>query len=62
VIIYHQRNVAAFAGNHTYWFLPKQVQVTRVTAAGGAGPANNEIEQARGLFRFVHTRVFGRVN
>ena len=30
MIIYHQSNVAAFAGAHTYWFLPQQILAGRI--------------------------------
>lgn len=33
MIIHHQTNVAAFAGNHRYWFLPNQIIVYRITAS-----------------------------
>ena len=31
MIIYHQKNVAAFAGAHTYWFLPHQILTSQIT-------------------------------
>lgn len=60
MIIYHQNNIAAFAGNHViYWlFQPLSFRISKTSA----GAANNEIEQARSLMRFVHSRIFGRVN
>lgn len=61
MIIHHQRNVAAFVGAHTYWFLPQQILSRRISVTTAAA-ANNEIEQARSINRFVFSRVFSRVN
>ena len=36
MIIWHQSNVAAFAGNHTYWFLPQQIITARVSKTTAA--------------------------
>lgn len=59
MIVYHQNNVAAFAGGHTnYWPGQLQQRVSITTAA----PSNEEIEQARSISRFMNSRVFGRVN
>ncbi len=63
MIIYHQNNVAAFAGNHV-WYWPLQPlgqlfhRVGVTPAAGGAVL----ISQARTVSRFVSARVYGRVN
>lgn len=61
MIIRHQNNVAAFAGN--YISLPslqgiaaQQISITTAAAA------NDEIEQARSIMRFVFSRLFSRVN
>jgi len=61
VIVYHQRNVAAFAGN-TVWYWPTQPllgwQISKTTAAA----ASVLVSQSRSGFRFVFSRVYGRVN
>jgi hypothetical protein len=36
MIIYHQRNVAAFAGNHINWWLPQQLIISRVSITSAA--------------------------
>jgi hypothetical protein len=46
VIIYHQKNVTAFAGNHNYLWLPQQVIVTRI-ASGFVYPDNVKLAQIR---------------
>ena len=61
MIIHHQSNVAAFAGNHVYYWIGQPLFQSRISATT-APPANTEIEQARASFRFVFPRVFGRVN
>ena len=61
MIIYHQKNVAAVVNGHTYWFLPNQIVANRITVTSAAA-ANQLIEQARSIHRFVMTRVHGRVN
>ena len=61
MIIYHHSNIAAFAGNHRYWWVGQPLFGFRISITSAA-PANEEIEQARAVMRFVHSRVFGRVN
>lgn len=61
MVVYHQRNVAAFAGNLVwYWagqpFLHQQVSITSAAASVTI------VAQARSVSRFVGARVFGRVN
>lgn len=50
MIIYHQNNVAAFAGNHVwYWFLQPLVQLhMRIGVSPAAGVANQLILLTRG--------------
>ncbi len=62
MIIYHQKNVAAFAGNHRYLWLPQQVIVSRIAVTGAAPPGDDTIAQSRSQHRFVFSRVHGRVN
>jgi len=58
MIIYHKNHTAAFTGAHIiYQVYPRQCITITSEAA-----ANNMIEQARSISRFVFTRVFGRVN
>jgi len=61
MIIYHQDNVAAFAGAHTYYWLPRQLILGRVSVTSAAVAAVL-ISQARASARFVFARVSGRVN
>lgn len=62
MIVYHQDNIAAFAGNHTfYWIGQPIIQSGRITLTSAAA-ANEEIEQARSIHRFMYSRIFGRVN
>lgn len=61
MIIHHQTNVAAFAGNHVVYWIGQPLFQYRVSITTAAA-ANNEIEQARSVSRFVFPRVFGRVN
>lgn len=59
MIIYHQSNVATFAGNHTLYataFVQSRISAT----SAGAGPSL--IVQMRGIQRFVSSRIFGRIN
>lgn len=61
MIIYHQDNVAAFSGGHTVYWIGQPLQAQRVSKTTVAA-ANEEIEQARSISRFMHSRLFGRVN
>jgi hypothetical protein len=61
MIVFHQNNVAAFAGNHVVIWLGQPILRQRVSVTSAAA-ANNLIEQARSVARFTHTRIFGRVN
>jgi len=61
VIIYHQSNVAAFVGGHIF-YSPVQTILRQRISVTTAAAANDEIEQSRSVFRFVFSRVFGRVN
>jgi hypothetical protein len=62
MIIYHQDNVAAFAGAHTSYVVAQQFWFqSRVSITAGAA-ANETIEQARSISRFTFSRVFGRIN
>lgn len=61
MIIYHQRNLAAFAGNHVYYWLPNQIVEARHSITSAAA-AVSLIAQSRASGRFVFSRVFGRVN
>ncbi len=61
MIIHHQDNVAAFAGNHTIYWITQPLLFQRVSATTAA-PVDQLIAQARSAFRFVFSRVFGRVN
>lgn len=61
MIIHHQKNFAAFAGNHIYLDMLKSIVVQQISVTSAAA-ANEEIEQARSIRRFVFSRVFGRVN
>lgn len=62
MIIYHQNNVAAFAGNHVYYWVGQPIiQAYRISATSAA-PTEVLISQARSLSRFVFSRMFGRVN
>lgn len=61
MIVRHQRNVAAFVGAHTTWFLPGQI-VEGFVSVTSAAPTNVTISQARSVGRFIFARVFGRVN
>jgi len=36
VIVYHQNNVAAFAGNHVFYFLPNQIIAARMSITSAA--------------------------
>lgn len=61
MIIHHQNNVAAFAGNHVWYWVGQplfQWRISVTTAVGGAVL----ISQFCSLFRAVPTRIFGRVN
>jgi hypothetical protein len=61
VIIYHQNNIAAFAGAHI-WYSPVQsVLVQRITETSAAA-AVTIVAQARSAHRFIMARVHGRVN
>lgn len=60
MIIYHQDNVSAFAGNHTYYWPTQPLFFQRVSATSAV--VDQLIAQARATFRFVFSRVFGRVN
>ena len=61
MIIYHQNNLAAFAGNikGMWQFQPFMTHRISVTSAAAL---NNTIEQSRANMRFVASRLFGRVN
>jgi len=61
MIIYHQDNVAGFAGAHTYYWVGQPMFGGRVSVTTAA-PSNEEIEQTRSVMRFVYSRIFGRVN
>lgn len=61
MIIYHHTRVAAFTGAHRFFWVGQPLFGFRI-AVTTAAPANEEIEQARAMFRFVGSRVFGRVN
>ena len=61
MIIHHQDNVAAFAGAHTIYWPTQPLGFQRISITS-AGAANELIEQARAVSRFVASRVFGRVN
>jgi len=62
MIIYHQNNVAKLKGNHVFYMLRPHGYASFVVSKTSAAAANNEIEQARSGFRFVFSRVHGRVN
>jgi len=61
MIIHHQNNLAAFKGNHVYYWLPQGLIQQRISVTSAAA-VNTMIEQARGVSRFTFSRVFGRVN
>ena len=61
MIIHHQKNIAAFAGNHIYFDMLKSIVVQQISVTS-ASVANQAIEQARSKFRFIFSRIFGRVN
>ena len=58
MIIYHKNHTAAFTGAHIIYQVYPRQRISITTAAA----ANELIEQARSVSRFVFTRVFGRVN
>ncbi len=61
MIIYHQSNIAAFKGGHTFYW-PLQPIIQQRISATSAAAANTMIQQARSLHRFTFTRIFGRIN
>ena len=61
MIIYHQNNISAFAGNHAVYWPFQPIIKTRISSTS-AGPSVTIIAQARGLHRFIQGRIFGRVN
>ncbi len=61
MIVEHQDNTAAFAGAHTVYWVAQPAAMRRISVTSAAA-ANELIEQARSIARFVQGRVFGRVN
>ena len=61
MIIYHQNNVAAFAGRHV-WYWPLQALLHPRVSVTSAAAANVLASQMRNTFRMAFGRVFGRVN
>ena len=61
MIIHHQDNISAFAGAHTFYW-PTQPLLFQRIAITTAAAANEEIEQARSVMRFLFSRLWGRVN
>lgn len=48
MIIYHQENVAAFAGNHTWYFQFQPILQSRISATSAvpAGAIINQLQQS----------------
>jgi hypothetical protein len=61
MIIYHQSNIAAFAGNHVFYWIGQPFLHPRITITSAAA-AVTLIAQSRTVSRFVSARVYGRVN
>lgn len=61
MIIHHQNNITAFAGNHTIYWLHQPLLYQRISKTTAAG-ADVLIAQSRATFRFLFTRIHGRVN
>ena len=59
MIIHHKNHKAAFTGAHNFYSVFQQ---QRVSVTTGAPPVGNIIGQSRSTFRFVFSRVHGRVN
>ena len=62
MIVYHQNNVAAFAGNHVYYMLRPHGYASYLVSVTSAAPSVTIIAQARTVARFVQSRVYSRVN
>ncbi len=60
MIIQHQNNVAAFAGNHVVYWVGQPLFQWRISAA--VAVTDVLISQFRQKFRGVSSRVWGRVN
>jgi hypothetical protein len=61
MIVKHQTNIAAFAGNHVqYWAF--QLPAQQISSTTGGVPGPSLISQIKGMGRFVSARIFGRIN
>jgi hypothetical protein len=61
MIIHHQNNVAAFAGNHVVYWVGQPLFQWRISITSGAAGVDL-IAQARSISRLVFSRTWGRVN
>ncbi len=61
MIIHHQNNIAAFAGNHVIYWVGQPLFQFRISITSAAA-AEVLISQFRQKFRGVPARLWGRVN